>query len=63
MAPITSKIEQIGAALTTAHATYGKSNPKSSQTHKESIVTLPGGKSCTIATNLPIDTFKARLEM
>ncbi|TVY22686.1 Beta-phenylalanine transaminase [Lachnellula hyalina] len=43
MVPITSKIEQIGAALTTAHATYGKSNPKSSQTHKESIVTLPGG--------------------
>ncbi|TVY71364.1 Beta-phenylalanine transaminase [Lachnellula suecica] len=43
MAPITSKLEKIAAALATARATYSKTNPKSFQIHKESVGTLPGG--------------------
>jgi hypothetical protein len=45
MAPITSKLEKIGVALTAARAAYAKSNPKSFQIHSNSTGTLPGGKN------------------
>lgn len=43
MAPILSNLEKIAEALAEARVNYGKSNPNSSQIHKESIGTLPGG--------------------
>jgi hypothetical protein len=43
-----SNTEKIEAVLATARASYTKSNPKSKETNKDSLESLPGGREFLI---------------